>query len=119
MLDQQVESVKVSGSNVTLELDDGSLTINKGKNQTLTITDVEGVENEYVFSRSTEDFSSGRLNRQLDADQPWLEQSDPTVGSELDAILQPSTVELAEIILNYQPAQSWQSSITNARHINK
>ena len=68
-----VESVSVTGSNVVLNFDDGSLTIKKGKGQTLTIIDSDGREAEYMFNESTEEFASGIIStiesREVAADE--------------------------------------------------
>ena len=59
-----VESVQVNDSTVVLNFDDGSLSIKNAKDKTLTIIDIDGELNDYVFTDSTDDFSSGLVTRQ-------------------------------------------------------
>ena len=84
----EIEAVDVSGSNVTLYFDEGSLTIAKAKGKTLTITDSFGDRGEYVFKRSTDEFTSGLLEVAADG------------ASELEQIMSDKNYSLGAIDLD-------------------
>ena len=85
----EVTGVKVSGKNVILRFEDGTLTINKGKGERLTIFDSDGETHDYIFDSATDDFSSGIVNdvsAQKAAADYWFTADDQT-GDPLGEIL--------------------------------
>ena len=71
-----IDSVKIKGKHVVLNVGDGSLTVQKAVGQELTIIDADGVESKYVFTKQNSDLNSARVssNAQLPSEDYWFEQ---------------------------------------------
>ncbi len=93
--DGEIDSVKVRGSSVTLYFDEGALTISKAKGKTLTITDAAGDRSDYVFTRSTDEFTGGLLEVPADG------------SSELDQIVGDKNYAVGSIELDLDDGKAY------------
>ena len=83
----------VKGSNVILHVGDGSMTLKGALKKEITITDAEGVESKYVFTKRNNDLDSARIDS--NAQQPaeyWFEHVEQASASPLDEIVSANDV---------------------------
>ena len=73
----------MKGSNVILDIGDGSLTFKSATKKEFAIIDADGVESRYIFTKQNNDLESARISDSNQLPSYWFEQemqSDPLDG---------------------------------------
>ena len=123
VLKDEITKVKVSGKKVTLTVGSGTLTIDKIVGSELTITDVDGVTNTYVFDKNHKTLETALVDggAQLPTEDYWFDQS--LEQSPLNEILltEDTALDLSKDFLSPPALGSLQLSMLNgsARRLDK